>query len=456
MNGYKKKSKKTSETKVRRKLSGHDKPITSIKLRGFKSFKDECQITIKPLTLLAGSNSSGKSSIFQPILMMKQTLNEVYDPGALQLNGANVKFTHVEQLITKNSDTKEFYVEIGNGSHNTVKMTYEKKGQSKSGLDIKSMTIKDEGKEFTVEPDCELDEETLNIILQELPGFFGDIMKSEPNYYPKIGRNRCFLEFSIFDEDTKSAFVSRSFVGLMQSSIREIIHLPGLRGNPERNYPLTAIDFEKMSFSGTFEKYVASIIANWIDTNNTKNLIKLKGYLKQLSLANNIETKYISDTEISLHVSRFNKGNKDDLVSIADVGLGVSQTLPILVALLMAKRGQMVYIEQPEIHLHPRAQYELATIFADAIKRGIILVIETHSAVLLRGIQTAVVNEKIEKDQVALHWFSCNQNTGYSYVNSANLDENGAFGDWPEDFDDTTLLAESNYLDAVEKRLFDV
>ena len=74
--------------------------ITAITVQGYKSIADEVTVSIAPLTILAGTNSSGKSSLIQPILLMKQTLQAPYDPGALLLNGPNLKFTSAEQLFT--------------------------------------------------------------------------------------------------------------------------------------------------------------------------------------------------------------------------------------------------------------------------------------------------------------------------------------------------------------------
>jgi predicted ATPase len=139
------------------------------------------------------------------------------------------------------------------------------------------------------------------------------------------------------------------------------------------------------------------------------------------------------------------------MVNIADVGFGVSQTLPILVALIQAKPEHTVYIEQPETHLHPKAQYQLAQLFAKAAQRGVRLIIETHSSLILQGIQTLVAKGELPPNDVALHWFSRDK-SGATKVDSAKLDENGAFGDWPEDFDDTFLKADSAYLDAVESK----
>src|SRR5713226_3215449 len=78
--------------------------ITSISVAGYKSLAREQTIEIRPLTILAGANSSGKSSIMQPSLLLKQTLEDDYDPAALSLNGPHVKFTQVDQLLSRSQD----------------------------------------------------------------------------------------------------------------------------------------------------------------------------------------------------------------------------------------------------------------------------------------------------------------------------------------------------------------
>src|SRR5712692_11048507 len=75
--------------------------ITRITVAGFKSISQEQSIEIRPLTILAGANSSGKSSIMQPLLLLKQTLEAPYDAGPILLNGPNVKFTSADQLLSR-------------------------------------------------------------------------------------------------------------------------------------------------------------------------------------------------------------------------------------------------------------------------------------------------------------------------------------------------------------------
>jgi predicted ATPase len=184
-------------------------------------------------------------------------------------------------------------------------------------------------------------------------------------------------------------------------------------------------------------------------------LRRLRDDLQYLGLTWKIDAKAVDDTRVELRVGRAPKataGGAQDLVSIADVGFGVSQTLPAIVALLAAVPGQIVYIEQPEIHLHPRAQTRLTKLLVDAVDRGVIVVVETHSSLLLRGIQTAVARAELEPTDVALHWFS-RRADGTTQVKTADLAEDGSFGDWPTDFDDISLESDRAYLDAAESRL---
>jgi hypothetical protein len=241
------------------------------------------------------------------------------------------------------------------------------------------------------------------------------------------------------------------FDGLFQRMM-EVVHLPGLRGNPERTYPVSAVG---PRFPGTFQNYAASLISHWGATSPT--IVKELGEdLKILGLTWKIEAKRLDDTRVELQVGRVprpKQGGAHDLVSIADVGFGVSQTLPVLVSLRAARAGQLVYIEQPEIHLHPRAQVAMGRILVDAAKRGVRVIAETHSSLLLLAVQTLVAEGEIEPKLVGLNWFVRNAKDGSTRIQSADLDEAGRFGDWPEDFDDVALSSENRYLSAAEARL---
>ena len=163
--------------------------------------------------------------------------------------------------------------------------------------------------------------------------------------------------------------------------------------------------------------------------------------------------------EVELSVSRLPAGSKGrprkaDMVNIADVGIGVSQVLPILVALIAAQEGQIVYVEQPELHLHPRAQVVMAELLAEAANRGVRVIVETHSSLLLLTVQTLIAQDRIKNTDVALHWFARDAR-GATTVDYVQPDEDGAYGKWPEDFGDVEMRAQGAYLDAVGKRQFE-
>src|SRR5712692_2631962 len=121
-------------------------PIIRIDVSGFKSISQEQSIEIRPLTILAGANSSGKSSMMQPLLLLKQTLEETYDPGALLLYGPNVKFTFVDQLLSrmgrgKTSDTLVLGITVGSD----LTLTLFLHRQSSGGINVQRMSCLDGG-----------------------------------------------------------------------------------------------------------------------------------------------------------------------------------------------------------------------------------------------------------------------------------------------------------------------
>src|ERR1700680_276025 len=122
--------------------------ITRIAVEGFKSIAKRQEIEIAPLTILAGANSSGKSSIMQPLLLLKQTLGGTYDPGPLKIDGPNVVFTSSEQFLSKGGN--ELRIEIAAGE-TEFDLTLAK--AFGPGLEIKEETRIFRGNRTTLLPD---------------------------------------------------------------------------------------------------------------------------------------------------------------------------------------------------------------------------------------------------------------------------------------------------------------
>jgi predicted ATPase len=420
------------------------KPVhfTEIGVSGFKSFAEETRIQLGSLTILAGTNSSGKSSIMQPLLLMKQTIEADYDPGALLLDGPNVSFTSGEQIMNKTSKAStSSSIGVRLVFCNYLDVTVDFSWNPQNGIEILRQTWKYQSNQtpFSIEPEMSSSE-----IYQMLPneGFMDDV---------SVERHRCFLVVTEAPDQYGGQMSHTFSQHLLTRFVRNLIHIRGLRGNPERTYKTAAVSGS--AFFGRFEDYVANIIDRF-QKENPEQLIKIHEALQKLGLTDIVQTQRLNDTQIELRVGRvFGQADPTDTVNIADVGLGVSQVLPVIVALLVAQPGQLVYIEQPEIHLHPRAQIALSEIFADAANRGVRVVVETHSELFLLGVQSLVAEDKLDPKEVKLHWFTRNPD-GSSKVTSAELDTTGAFGDWPQDFGMTALALENRYLSAAEAKLW--
>lgn len=425
-------------------------------VEGYKSIATRKELVFDGLTILSGANSSGKSSFMQPFLVLKQTMENHYDTGALVLNGENVKLTDSTQIISKvtNYGKKSFSISLKTEKQSCAISYIYKKGL---GLQVDSVVFEDE-------------EYKTPLILKQNGGV-SHIEKSVPQknfsfikeMYAsknidlewKILREKCFIKAELVPKEKELVQIRAGLepTKQIQRFISRLIHVPGLRGNPERTYKIAASDD---IYPGSFEKYVASIITEWSKLKkHTSKYNQLKQQLVDLGLASSIKTSKVNDTSVEIQVSRNKTDENADCVNIADVGFGVSQTLPVLVALIAAKKGQFVYIEQPELHLHPKAQFKLSSIIVSAVNRGVLVTIETHSSILIRGIQIAAAKKEIDSNKVSLNWFTQDTDTGETKVNLATLDKNGAFGDWPEDFDDTAIEVEQMYLDAVEGSMYE-
>ncbi len=432
-----------------------------LKVAGYKAIKNATEVRVAPLTIIAGTNSSGKSSFLQPFLMMKQTLDSAFDPGPLLLHGPNVRITDRSQMMSKGgrdrADTSfSAGLRVGNESREVTFTA------GAADIEIAADVVRSDGRELRLTPKPNAAEmAALRNRFAKGAAMYLDAYKKfdkadAPNDWTvEIDRNRCFLDPGIVLLPTKRSMTLPLGEDMADDAmwvhlLRGIIHVPGLRGNPERSYPRSAVG---NTYPGTFETYVASVIDQWTVTNDPR-LSTVSSYLEVLGLTWKLEASRLNDASIELRVGRTPHAGPDaadDMVSVADVGFGVSQTLPVLVALLAAREGQIVYLEQPEIHLHPRAQLALSELLVDAAKRGVRLIVETHSSLVIRGVQTAVAEGSLPSKSLSLNWFGRDAE-GFQTLTVAEVDPAGRFGDWPVDFDDVSRDADWAYLDAVQAR----
>lgn len=428
--------------------------IEELIVRNFKSLagEDLFRIPIRPLTLLAGANSSGKSSAVQPLLLLKQTLEAPFDPGPLLLSGPHLEFTSTEQLRPRGlSKDQPGPMEFGARLTENLEVMSLFQAQSDRRFELTGTRIQEKNRGLWLLPELTIKDLLPQSAIEGYPLDQGTLV---------VRRERCFLRLSMRRDDLLN-WVLRSVddwpfradhqVDSLEEQITKVIHVRGLRGNPQRAYQITAVGNR---FPGPFEPYVASVLQHWQEEEPEK-LKELGSQLEALGLTWKVQVRQPNASELEVSVGRLphaRRGGAQDLVNIADVGFGVSQTLPVLVALLTAEPGQLVFLEQPEIHLHPKAQVALAEVLAAAAKRGVRVIAETHSILLLTAVQALAAEGRLPTEDVILHWFERNAK-GVTEITTRELDAEGRYGDWPEDFADTEMAVQSRYLDAAEKKM---
>jgi predicted ATPase len=126
-------------------------------------------------------------------------------------------------------------------------------------------------------------------------------------------------------------------------------------------------------------------------------------------------------------------------VKLTDVGFGVSQVLPVIVECFYVPRRSIVIFEQPEIHLHPRVQADLADLFVDAIRareggvpRECQFIIESHSEHFLRRLQRRIAEKELSEEDVALYFI--HTEGAQARIEQLDVDAYGNIKNWPENF----------------------
>jgi AAA15 family ATPase/GTPase len=139
--------------------------------------------------------------------------------------------------------------------------------------------------------------------------------------------------------------------------------------------------------------------------------------------------------------------------TLNNVGVGVSQVLPIIVQCLVAEPGSTIIIEQPELHLHPKMQSRLADFFLVMSSLGRQLVIETHSEYIIDKLRLRIVQAPLDRsidDKIAIYF--AEKHNGSSEFKKIEIDEFSVMSEWPEDFfEESISLAEEIFRAARQK-----
>ena len=429
--------------------------ITSVKVGGFKAVTQVKDIRIGELTIIAGANSSGKSSAMQPILLLKQSIEAARGGTDLALSGDHVKFTDKKQIQSRqcvygNEVPCDLTIGLTVDFTDSMYQTYGATNGKPLSITSAHYCLPHWGSnDFALKAGM-----TATEVQAALRNFLPIISPDfEPvDYRARVERGLLSVSLDLSRKKTTDQEAEQRplfgvevpFGDTFTSAVSSIIHVQGVRGVPRQSQ---FVPRRGDLVSGAMDLYVASLLLEWNYQKNAK-LVLLREHLFRLGLTSGIQADQINDSIVEVSVAR-SMSHPSEMVSIADVGFGVSQVLPVLLALVAAEPNQLVYIEQPEVHLHPNAQVILAQIICEAVARKVRVVVETHSELMLLSIQTAVANGLLEGSSVEMHWFSRDVETGATTISSGTLPDDGSLGAWPADFSSVTLDAQLAYLHSV-------
>jgi len=441
--------------------------LTHLHLRNFKGWRDTKPVTLKPLTVLFGTNSSGKSSLEQFFLMLRQTVESsdrklVLHPGDRE---SAVNLGSFEEMIHRRNKTAklEFDFEWTLPKALTVRdpksasstwsgdwMAFEcvlglQTGRvSQLGVDSFAYRLKQAGREV------------LNVKIEGTGGPKAEYkLTADPYTLVRVTGRQWQLgapsRFYGFPEQVGAYYQNAGFVQdlslALEKMLRSVCYLGPLRSRGERLYQWAGGEPENVGFYG--EQSVSALLAakeRMLNTGykkHTRPFQKLIAeQLRQLGLIDAFDIKQISANRKEYEVKIKTPGAPDS-VDLPDVGFGVSQVLPVVVQCFYAPAGSILFIEQPELHLHPSAQANLADLFIDALascedgtRRGIQLVIETHSEHFLNRLQRRIAENdparQIKSDDIACYFA---KTTGQeSSLEALEMDLFGNIQNWPPNF----------------------
>ena len=405
--------------------------LTSLRLKQFKAWADTGPIALKPITLLLGTNSSGKSSLIQSLLLLKQTVESPDRTIHLNLGGDErndvFNFGDFSSILTQGSTDRQFEIHFtfarGSTEERITAGAFDAVyGQTANGAVVTQLLRLSE----------QLDGRAFRVQRRE-KGAFAIYVDSEAttrgksrDYAPERSIAFATKAVTLLGEDGSvlqdiSLAIRRELEGLM--------YLGPLRQKPQRDYPWNKGQPGIIEPDGrqAIDVLLASALLQGPDRNRI--IEKVSHWLKRMDLADQLQVRQVGrSTRYEVVID-----SQSVAANLRDVGIGISQVLPVLTVAFFAPPGSTVILEEPEIHLHPLAQSMLAELFVEAShERDIQFVIETHSEHLFRRMQTLVAREKLSTEDCELYFVE--KEKGQAQLRRLELDAYGRVTNWPDRF----------------------
>jgi predicted ATPase len=435
--------------------------LTSLRIQNFKSWRDTGEVRLAPLTVIFGANSAGKSSLGHLLLALKQTalssdrrraLN-LGDPTTLIDLGTFADCLHGHD-ISKILDFEVEWklpdpLEIRDAVNHAQRYSGDRLALHASiAADPKT------GQPRTKSVQYRLKSGNDEVLSAEVSGRNGKFELSSRQLALVKAQGRAWpLEepekFYRLSERSIARFQNADFMAdfalASEAMLRSIFYLGPLRQPPARMYQWSGDTPDDVGQRG--EHAIAAILAAEGENRRLNRAPRkplmgfaefVASWLKDLGIISSFTVRSVAEGRKEYEVLLKTSPGAPE-VKITDVGFGVSQVLPALVQAFYCPPGSTVWMEQPEIHLHPQVQAELADVFIAAIKaresgrpRNAQLIVESHSEHFLNRLQRRIAEEAVTQDQVAIYF--ARRADASTELEPLRLNEYGNIENWPENF----------------------
>lgn len=428
--------------------------LKRLTLRNFKSWR-EANIGFGRITGLFGANSSGKSSLAQFLLLLKQTRDSTDRAAALDLNGHFLRLGNAADVVRDHDMSRTLDFELGFESADELRIADPSEpgrgaiARSKDLAVRASVAVRQEAFQslsltHTVgDAAFELTGKDGGgarfALAARVPGSDFAFLRTRGRAWHLPGPVKTWR----FPDRARTGFRNSGFLVDLEAAFETMLdglyYLGPLREWPQRDYLWARSRPADVGNRG--ERTIDAILAMQ-GSGERQNLVPrgrrkpfsgiVAHWLRELGLVDSFEV-----VEIAPGSNRWQakvRTHKDGAeVMLTDVGFGISQVLPVIVLLHYVPGGSTVLLEQPELHLHPLAQAGLADVIVNAaVHRKVQVVLESHSGHLLLRLQRRVAEARIAADDIALYF--CGMRNGASEIESLALDVFGNIRNWPDKF----------------------
>ena len=425
--------------------------ITHIRVKNFKSWKDSGKVELAPLTGFFGTNSSGKSSLLQMLLLLKQTTEDLQtedseeEPIFFGNENSLVNLGTFREVIHGHKQDNLLELEFGCKFRKSHLIDFSFEGQQPWISEIDHFAFNT----IIGEKDAELTVQNLEYI--DCDHNWKIMWSKDPSYAITGSRDgiqfingtslgyaalqNCYgRPYKEYGTEWKEKFL-KQISSVFEELFSQVHYLGPTRIRSQRDYTWEGSHPEHPGEWG--DRAIDALLS--ARARNLKTLHKaeevpieqrISYWLQEMGLAYSFSLDWIGEKTYEV---RIQKTQSSPPVTLTDMGYGLTQFLPVLVLCYYSLDGSTLILEQPGIHLHPKVQSQLADLLIEVVnERNLQILVESHSEHFLNRLQRRIAEEDITPDKTALYF--CLNEEGVSEIDRLEMDEFGNIANWPENF----------------------